>query len=69
MKPLLKKELYIKVIKEGKKTFGSNKQFTLWLNSENYFFDNKKPKAFLKTKEGLNFIYSTLIGMQYGDNA
>lgn len=62
-------ELQNNLYKLGEEVFGDKKYFTQWLNSENFYFDNKKPIEWTNSMEGLKFINDRLIGMQYGDNA
>lgn len=56
------------LLKHGIKVFGSKKEFDNWLNSENFFFDGKKPVNFLNTITGIRFIDDRLTAMEYGDN-
>lgn len=52
----------------GKKTFGSTKNFGVWLRAENFYFDGKAPFEFLNTISGIRFIDDRLTAMEYGDN-
>ena len=56
------------LLKHGTKVFGSKKEFDNWLNSENFFFDGKKPVHFLNSITGIRFIDDRLTAMEYGDN-
>lgn len=61
--------LLISLYKHGEKVFDSANNFNVWLNSENFFFDNKPPSVFLKTVTGIRFIEDRLTGIEHGDNA
>lgn len=70
--PSLQVELTIQLIslfKHGLRVFGEPKNFKEWLDKENFFFDKKKPSAFMSTISGLKYIDDRLTGMEYGDNA
>jgi len=56
------------LLKHGIKVFETKKEFDNWLNSENFFFDGKKPVSFLNTITGIRFIDDRLTAMEYGDN-
>ena len=56
------------LLKHGNKVFGTKKEFTVWLNSENFFFDGKIPASFLNTITGIRFIDNRLTAIEYGDN-
>lgn len=56
------------LLNHGCKVFGTKKEFANWLNSENFFFDGRKPVSFLNTITGIRFIDERLTAMEYGDN-
>jgi putative toxin-antitoxin system antitoxin component (TIGR02293 family) len=56
------------VFEKGKAIFGDAKAFDTWLDTANFFFDGKKPTAFLDTTSGLRYIFDRLTAMEYGDN-
>jgi hypothetical protein len=56
------------VFEKGKQVFGKATAFDSWLGMENYFFDGKKPTAFLDTTSGLRYTFDRLTAMEYGDN-
>jgi uncharacterized protein (DUF2384 family) len=43
-------------------------EFERWLNQENFYFDNKRPVAFMNTITGIKFIDDRLTAMEHGDN-
>jgi uncharacterized protein (DUF2384 family) len=57
------------LMKHGIDIFGDKENFSRWLDTENFFFDKRKPMAFLNTISGIKFIHDRLIGIEYGDNA
>lgn len=59
----------LSVIKHGIAIFGSQEEFTRWLETENFFFDKKAPIEFMNTNSGIKFIDDRLTGIEYGDNA
>lgn len=61
------KSLTFSLYKHGILVFGSEKSFTKWLNSKNIIFDNKMPKEFLNTIEGIKFVDDRLTAIEYGD--
>ncbi len=56
------------VFEKGKTVFGGAEAFDQWLDTSNFFFDGKKPIAFLDTTSGMRYIFDRLTGMEYGDN-
>lgn len=56
------------VFEKGKTVLGSAEAFDKWLDSSNFFFDGKKPLAFLDTTSGMRYIFDRLTAMEYGDN-
>lgn len=56
------------LIKHGRAALGSQKQFDAWLDTPNFYFDKKKPSAFLNTVTGVKFVDDRLTAMEYGDN-
>jgi putative toxin-antitoxin system antitoxin component (TIGR02293 family) len=57
------------LMKHGIDIFGDKENFSRWLDTENFFFDKRKPMAFLNTISGIKFIHDRLTGIEYGDNA
>ena len=60
--------LLLSLSSHGNKAFGSKKEFETWINTENFYFDNKSPDSFLTTVTGTRFVIDRLIAMEYGDN-
>lgn len=60
--------LLISLFKRGSKVFGSEDNFSRWLDSNNVFLDNKKPLSFLNTTSGIRIINDRLVAIEYGDN-
>lgn len=60
--------LLLTLFKHGKSVFGSTQHFDQWLNTNNFFFDYKKPASFLNTVTGIKFVDARLTAMEYGDN-
>lgn len=61
--------LLLSLYRHGAAVFGSGKEFSEWLNEENFFFDKQAPGNFLDTNSGIRHIDNSLTGMEYGDNA
>ncbi|CAN5913022.1 hypothetical protein BH24BAC1_BH24BAC1_18850 [soil metagenome] len=61
--------LLLALMKHGIDVFGEKENFSRWLDTENFFFDKRKPMEFLNTISGIKFINDQLTGMEYGDNA
>lgn len=49
----------------GMKIFG-NRGFIKWLEKENTYFNNVKPKSFLRTDSGIDLIKEQLLKLAYG---
>ncbi|MCX6250638.1 MAG: MbcA/ParS/Xre antitoxin family protein [Bacteroidetes bacterium] len=60
--------LLLSLIHHGIQVFGSQKEFNLWLNTANFFFDNVNPISYLNTVTGIRFVDDRLTAMEYGDN-
>jgi len=60
--------LLISLIKHGLSVFENISRFKDWLNTENFYFDNKSPITFLNTVSGIRFVNDRLTAMEYGDN-
>jgi len=60
--------LLLSLFNHGEVVFGDTQQFENWLNTKNFFFDNKMPQDLLKTITGIRFINDRLTAMEYGDN-
>lgn len=60
--------LLLSLIRHGVDVFGSVKEFDLWLNQENFFFDNKAPISYMNTITGIRYIDDRLTALEYGDN-
>lgn len=54
--------------KHAEMLFDSKEDFSKWLNTPNFFFDEKCPGDFLGTISGIQFIDNRLTAMEYGDN-
>ena len=50
------------------KVFGSEDEFTKWLNQDNFHFDGQAPFSYLQAISGIKFIDDRLTAMEYGDN-
>ncbi len=57
------------LIQHGKEVFGSYSKFTQWLETENFYFNKKRPMDYMNTSVGLKYIDNRLTAMEYGDNA
>jgi len=60
--------MIIALYKHAEEVFDSNEDFTKWLNTPNFFFDNKAPQELLGTISGIKYIDDRLTAMEYGDN-
>jgi putative toxin-antitoxin system antitoxin component (TIGR02293 family) len=60
--------LLISLFEHGIDIFGSQEDFYKWLNSENFFFDDKTPITYLTTVTGIRYVDDRLTAMEYGDN-
>ncbi|MEI6434985.1 MAG: MbcA/ParS/Xre antitoxin family protein [Bacteroidota bacterium] len=60
--------LLLSLINHGIQVFGSQKEFNMWLNKANFFFDNVNPISYLNTVTGIRFVDDRLTAMEYGDN-
>jgi len=56
------------VFEKGKIVLGDAGAFDKWLDTDNFFFDGKKPITFLDTTSGIRYIFDRLTAMEYGDN-
>ena len=61
--------MLLALMKHGIDVFGNKEQFSLWLQTINPFFGNKKPVQYLNTISGIRYTDDRLTGMEYGDNA
>ena len=52
----------------GNEVFGSEDEFTTWLNQNNFHFDGKSPYSYLQVISGIKFIDDRLTALEYGDN-
>jgi len=70
LNPILKEQLVllISLIKHGSLVFENINLFKDWLNTKNFYFDNKCPISFLNTVIGIRFVNERLTAMEYGDN-
>ena len=59
--------LYV-LFKHGTEVFGSEDEFTKWLNKNNFHFDGNTPYSYLQVISGIKFIDDRLIAMEFGDN-
>ncbi len=60
--------LLISMIKHGISVFGSIKEFQVWLNNTNLYFEGKSPISYLNTVSGIRFVNDRLTAIEYGDN-
>lgn len=60
--------LILSLVMHGTEVFGTKEKFEQWLNTENFFFDNKSPVSFLNTVTGIRFVNDKLTAIEYGDN-
>jgi len=60
--------LLLALMKRGIELFGTNKGFDQWLNTQNFFFDNRRPVMYLTTVSGIRFVNDRLTAMEFGDN-
>jgi uncharacterized protein (DUF2384 family) len=60
--------MILSLYKHGKHVFETVENFNLWMEEENFFFDNKSPSRFLETISGIKFIDDRLTAIEYGDN-
>jgi len=60
--------MLISLLKHGSEVFGSEENFSNWLDSKNVFLDNRKPIEFLNTISGIRMVDDRLVAIEYGDN-
>lgn len=60
--------MIISLYKHAEELFDTNDDFSKWLNTPNFFFDNQKPITELSTISGIRYVDDRLTAMQYGDN-
>jgi len=60
--------LILSLYDHGINVFENKENFDKWLNSKNFYFDNKLPKNYLDTVSGIKFIDDRLTAIEYGDN-
>ena len=60
--------MLISLLKHGSEVFGSEENFSHWLDSKNVFLDNRKPLDFLNTISGIKMIDDRIVAIEYGDN-
>ncbi len=60
--------LLLSLIKHGIQIFGSQNEFDKWLNTPNFYFDNRNPVSYLNTITGIRFVDDRLTALEYGDN-
>ncbi len=70
MKPNVREQvlLLLSLLNQGKAILGSPKNFQQWLETPNFFFDNKAPILLMNTVTGVRLISDRLIAMEFGDN-
>jgi uncharacterized protein (DUF2384 family) len=56
------------LFKHGVAVFGDGPVFECWLDTENYFFDQRKPSHFLDTITGIKYVDHRITAMEFGDN-
>ncbi|MBK6399759.1 MAG: DUF2384 domain-containing protein [Bacteroidetes bacterium] len=59
--------LYV-LFRQGKMVFGTDKEFTKWLNQQNFYFDGNAPIKYLQIISGIEFLDDRLTAMEFGDN-
>lgn len=60
--------MLISLFKHGSEVFGSEENFSQWLDRSNLFLDNRKPITFLNTISGIKMIDDRIEAIAYGDN-
>jgi len=60
--------LLLYLVKHGLNVFGSKKEFDAWINTNNFYFDGKKPSTYLNKISGIRFVDDRLTAMEFGDN-
>jgi len=60
--------LLISLFKHGVEVFGTVDDFSMWLESDNFFLDSDKPTNYLTTVTGIRFIDDRLTAIEFGDN-
>jgi len=60
--------MLISLLKHGQTVFGSEENFSQWLDTKNVFMDNKKPMELLNTISGIRLVDDRLVAIEYGDN-
>jgi len=60
--------MLISLLKHGSDVFGSEENFSNWIDSKNVFLDNRKPIEFLNTISGIRMVDDRLVAIEYGDN-
>lgn len=60
--------MLLSLYQHGIAVFGTAESFDRWLETDNYFFDNRPPRDFLDTSSGIRFVDDRLTAMEYGDN-
>lgn len=61
--------LILSLVIHGIEVFGTKEKFEQWLDTKNFYFDNKSPVSFLNTVTGIRFVNDRLTAIEYGDNA
>lgn len=61
--------LILSLVLHGIEVFGTKEKFEQWLDTKNFYFDNKSPVSFLNTVTGIRFVNDRLTAIEYGDNA
>jgi uncharacterized protein (DUF2384 family) len=64
----MEEEKLISLYQHGETIFENRKKFDQWLNTPNFFLDQKKPKEFLETISGIKIIDDRLTALEFGDN-
>ena len=62
------KRLLQAIFEKGIAVLGDEEAFDKWLDTPNFFFDNKKPAGFLDTASGMQVVLDRLTAMERGDN-
>ncbi|MBC7642431.1 MAG: DUF2384 domain-containing protein [Flavobacterium sp.] len=53
----------------GNEIFGTSESFNNWLESNNQFFNNRKPAAFLNTSTGIHYVFEEVKRIEFGATA
>lgn len=60
--------MLISLLKHGSEVFGTEENFSHWLDTKNVFLNNRKPIEFLNTISGIKMVDDRLVAIEFGDN-